>query len=301
MVRVQSFDSNCLPQLTLLVNLHLGAVMPGWGLTEPFLARLLERDDFEPITDPWVAERATLCAIDRRRIVAATHLLRYGDDPTVGSDYRGAGEIGWLVAFPECGDAAAAVLSAARERMASWLVTRELGWGSGFSVGPLWGVPENWPHIAAVLLAAGYAPDPSHHGEALYGGWLDGIPAPAEPPVAGLTVQRVVGPYETRLSALLDGQEIGRCDVQSDLSRSGMLPALRGWGWLTDLRIEEPWRNRGVGSCLVGHAVQWLRLAACDRVVLSVDAASEAAGAGRFYQRLGWDVFTQQTHVCRRG
>ncbi len=43
-------------------------------------------------------------------------------------------------------------------------------------------------------------------------------------------------------------------------------------------------------------AVAWLRLAGCDRIVFNVAAPDEAAGAGRFYRRFGWDVFVREAY-----
>jgi hypothetical protein len=40
--------------------------------------------------------------------------------------------------------------------------------------------------------------------------------------------------------------------------------------------------------------MEWLRLGGCERVILSVDGEDEAAGAGRFYRRFGWDVLARQ-------
>jgi len=57
-VHVRTFESSDLPQLQGLVNLHLSAVVPGWGLSEPALVRHLVRDEAQPITDPWIEERA---------------------------------------------------------------------------------------------------------------------------------------------------------------------------------------------------------------------------------------------------
>ncbi|MGH3147117.1 MAG: hypothetical protein ACRDTR_15075 [Rubrobacter sp.] len=34
--------------------------------------------------------------------------------------------------------------------------------------------------------------------------------------------------------------------------------------------------------------------AGCDRIVFNVAAPDEAAGAGRFYRRLGWDLFVRE-------
>lgn len=296
-MHVQHFATTDLPQLQRLVNLHLAAVLPGWALSEAALARHLERDDAQPITDPWVEERTTLCAVEDQRVLAAAHLLRYRDGAEIGADYRGVAEIAWFLAQPDRTDAADAVLASARECMAGWDVRRTHGWGSGLPAGPLWGVPDVWPHVSTALEAAGYRS--SGHREALYGGWLGGIPLPIDPPLTGLTIQRRVETYETRIAALLEGQEIGFCDVQPDLTDGGLSPALRGWAWLAGLEVHEDWRNQGIGRWLVQHAVQWLRLCGCDRIVLAVADDSESAGAGRFYRHFGWDVLVRETHGWR--
>ena len=71
------------------------------------------------------------------------------------------------------------------------------------------------------------------------------------------------------------------------------VPSLRGWAELGEIYIEEGWRGRGIGTWLLQHAIEWLRMAGCDRIVLCCAADDEAAGAGRFYRRFGWDVFTR--------
>ncbi len=63
----------------------------------------------------------------------------------------------------------------------------------------------------------------------------------------------------------------------------------------------EPERNKGIGFWLVSHAVAWLRLAGCDRVVMSVAREDERAGAGRFYERFGWRPLARQRHWWRKG
>lgn len=52
------------------------------------------------------------------RLVAATHLLRYADDPRVSPGYRGAGELRWLLHWPGANPALAAVLAADADRLA---------------------------------------------------------------------------------------------------------------------------------------------------------------------------------------
>ncbi|MBA2510434.1 MAG: N-acetyltransferase, partial [Rubrobacteraceae bacterium] len=77
-MRVRPYEHTHLPALLDLVNLHLTAVVPGWALPEAFLAEHLTRNTGEFVTDPWVVERATLCALEGHRMLAAAHLLRYG-------------------------------------------------------------------------------------------------------------------------------------------------------------------------------------------------------------------------------
>ena len=293
-MRVQPLERSDLPKLLELVNGHLAALVPGWALTEAFLAEHLERDLTESLTDPWVEERATLCAVAGERMLAAAHLLRYGKGPEVSESYRGAGEIDWLVALPGREDAATEVLSACRTRMRGWGVRAEYGWPHGLPTVLMYGVPDCWPHVADALLDADYQPPANHNREALYGGWLGGVPAPADPPVTGLSLRRTVGRFGTRFSAVLGGEPVGFCEVEVDLTRGGALPALRGWAELAELRVEEERRNAGVGTWLVRYAAGWLRLAGCDRIVFNVAAPDEAAGAGRFYRRFGWDVLARE-------
>jgi hypothetical protein len=77
-VQVRPFRRADREQLTSLVNAHIQAVVPGLAVSVNTVMSQLERDPGEFIVDPWVAERATLVAEQRRRVVAAAHLLRYG-------------------------------------------------------------------------------------------------------------------------------------------------------------------------------------------------------------------------------
>jgi GNAT superfamily N-acetyltransferase len=228
-------------------------------------------------------------------VLAATHLLRYGTSPEVSDSYRGTAEIDWFLALPGRDDAAYAVLSAARAHLASWVVVQEHGWGGGVSAGPpLLGTPDAWPHVAAALDAAGYEPPTRRHRDAIYGGTLGGVPQPGEAPVSGLALRRTVGPYGTRFASILDGQDLGHCEVEQDLTHGGALPALRGWADLWELRMQVGWRNRGIGGWLLRHAISWLRLSGCDRIVINITEDDEAAGAGRFYRRFGWEVLARE-------
>src|SRR5919204_2326473 len=100
-IEVRPFRRSDREQLTRLVNAHAAAVVPGVSVSVNAVLSQLEREPGEFIVDPWVRQRATLVAEQRGRVVAAAHLLRYGDDESVGPSYRDAGEIRWFVFWPE--------------------------------------------------------------------------------------------------------------------------------------------------------------------------------------------------------
>jgi GNAT superfamily N-acetyltransferase len=275
-----------LDQLTGLLNAHLDAVVPGFALPAAYLAERLTRDPGEAIVDPWVVRRRTLVGVERDRVVAAAHLLRYGATPEVGPAFRNVGEVAWLVAWPSSCEAADAVLAAGLRQLADrgaeppWLCT-----GSMF-VPTVSGIPDTWPHIAAILRGAGYAPEPERE-ELLYGGRIDHLEPPPAPPIEGLVLARRMCDFAPRFAAELAGEPIGLFDVGSDVTAGGVLPALAGWADPWNLWVDERYRSQGVGSWLVRSTVPYLRLGGCDRMLVTVAVDDERAGAGRFYERLG--------------
>src|SRR5262245_13843000 len=79
-VQVRPFRRSDRDQLTMLINSHAAAVVPGMAVSVSTVLSSLERQPGEFIVDPWVSERATLVAEQQDRIVAAAHLLRYHAD-----------------------------------------------------------------------------------------------------------------------------------------------------------------------------------------------------------------------------
>jgi len=134
----------------------------------------------------------------------------------------------------------------------------------------------------------------SDDADTIFAGTLSGIEPPEDAPVPEVTLRRTVGVTDTCFTAVADGREIGHCEVVADLTLGGELPALAGWAELSGLHVERSWRGRGIGAWLVRHAVAWLQMARCDRIVLSVAEEDDQAGAGRFYRRFGWDALTRQ-------
>jgi GNAT superfamily N-acetyltransferase len=271
-VEVRPFRRADRDQLADLVNAHAEAVVPGMGTSVAALLASLERQPGEPITDPWVSERATLVAEQRHRIVGAAHLLRYFADERAGQAYRGLGEISWLVFWPEApsgnpywSDAtgAAEVLIAECLRLLDrWHLTSQ-GADGALPVFGVYGVPEQWPHIRALYQRAGFRH--TGHTEIVYLARVGGLPRPAAP-LEGLTAARSVGMNGTRLSAVLGDEVIGYIEVETReegerLSRNG------GWADIGNLNVAERYRRRGIATWLLGQAADWLALAQVDRLL----------------------------------
>ena len=269
-VQVRPFRRADREQLTALVNAHVQAVVPGLAASVNTVMSQLERDPGEFIVDPWVAERVTLVAEQRRRVVAAAHLLRYGAGEEVGKAYRDSAEISWLLFWPEASywpdsaAAAGALMDACLDRLRAWGTGRWEADGALPAPG-VYGLPEQWPHIRALYERAGFVHD--GHVEIILLARVDELPGPSAAPVDGLEVRRSVGESGTRLLAQ-DGEElVGFIEVDANLVEGGRLAHLGGWADVANLQVGEAYRRRGVGSWLVGQAADWLRLARVDRLL----------------------------------
>ena len=293
MVQIAPLDRSHLSQVMKLVNSHLITVIPGWSLTPDYFWERLKSNPSEEITDPWVVERKSIVGIVRDRVCAAAHLLRYGDD----TRWKGVGEIDWILFWPGEREVGEAVLTECRRQMNAWQVLDERILGP-LPVHACVGIPDVWPHIAGLIERFGYSSD-EDVDESVYGGTLNGISAPGETPIRGVTIHRDVGKFGTRFVARWKGRDVAHCECISDLTEGGQLPSLAGWAELSEVETSESMRNQGVGSWVVRHAVEWLRLAKCDRIVLSVAREDEEAGAGRFYNRFGWMPLVRQKHWGR--
>jgi GNAT superfamily N-acetyltransferase len=271
-VEVRPFRRADRDQLADLVNAHAEAVVPGMGTSVAALLASLERQPGEPVTDPWVRERATLVAEQRHRIVAAAHLLRYFADVRAGQAYRGLGEISWLVFWPEAPagnpfwpdatGAAEALIAECLRQLDRWQVTTQ-GADGTLPVFGVYGVPEQWPHVRALYQRAGFRH--TGHTEIVYLARVGGLPRPAEP-LEGLTAARSVGVNGTRLSAVLGDEVIGYIEVETReegerLSRNG------GWADVGNLVVADRYRRRGIATWLLGQAADWLALGQVDRLL----------------------------------
>jgi len=271
-VLVRPFHRRDRDQLADLVNSHAAAVVPGMGLSVSRLLSQIEREPGEFIVDPWVRERTTLVAELRSRVIAAAHLLRYHADERAGAEYRGIGEVGWLVFWPEVppgnpywpdADPAAEMLMAACiGQFEQWGVTRQEADGT-LPVPGVYGVPAQWPHVALLFEQSGFAH--CGHTEVVYLARVEDLARPG-PPVAGLTARRSVGINGTRLSAMLGEETLGYIEVEV-LEHGERLARQSGWADVGNLDIAPGYRRRGVASWLLGQAADWLALAQVSRLL----------------------------------
>jgi GNAT superfamily N-acetyltransferase len=272
-VQVRPFRRGDRDQLTRLVNAHAEAVVPGMSASVNVVLGSLDRQPGEFIEDPWVSERVTLVAELRDRVVAAAHLLRYFPDERAGQAARDVGEIHWLLywpqvpaghpCWPDATGAAEALMGACNGQFARWGVAREHA-GGELPVPGVYGVPEQWPHIAALYRWAGFTH--TGHTEIVYLAQVQDLPGQAGPPLSGLKVRRSVGINGCRLSAVLGQEVIGYIEVET-LDAGERLSRLGGWADVGNLHVVPAYRRRGVGSWLLGQAADWLRLAQVSRVL----------------------------------
>jgi ribosomal protein S18 acetylase RimI-like enzyme len=269
-VQVRPFRRADREQLTALVNAHIQAVVPGVTVSVNTVLSQLERDPGEFIVDPWVAERATLVAEQRGRVVAAAHLLRYGAGEDVGPAYRDSAEINWLLFWPrathwpDSAEAAAALMDASLERLRAWGGDHWHADGALPAPG-VYGVPEQWPHVRALYERAGFVHD--GHVEIVLLARVDELPGPAAPPLDRLALDRSVGECGTRLSARLGEECVGFIEVETNLAEGWRLAHLGGWADVGNLHVDEAYRRRGIATWLVGQAADWLRLARMERLL----------------------------------
>jgi GNAT superfamily N-acetyltransferase len=268
-VEVRPFRRDDRDQLTALVNAHIAAVVPGGSVSVARLLSQLEREPEEFIVDPWVRERATLVAVQRSRVVAGAHLLRYAAGEDVGASYREAAEIRWFLFWPEApywpdSEEAASVLTAACLRaFERWGVARQYADGTLPAPG-VYGVPDQWPHVRAMYERGGFVHD--GHVEIVYIAEVERLAGSADPPVEELSLRRSVGINGTRLAAVRGDETIGYVEIET-LEDAARLPRQGGWADIGNLLVIEPYRRRGLATWLVGQGAEWLRLARVDRLL----------------------------------
>jgi GNAT superfamily N-acetyltransferase len=286
-IEIRPFHRADREQLTELVNVHVDAVIPGRSVSVNTVLSQLEREPGEVIVDPWVTERAALVAVRQDRVVAAALLTRFDDDGRVSDAYRGGAELRWLVCWPHEADAGDALAAACVRTMDGWGARKQ--WADGSLPAPsVYGVPSSWPHVRGIYERAGFG----HDGrvEVVLVAAVEDLPVPGPPP-PGLEMRRVVGRNGTAFVALDGDEAVGSFELRSDVTNGGSLSRLAGWAEMWNVEVAERLRRRGVGTWLVAHGAEWLRLGGV-RQLAAEHAEGDEAAAG-FLRRLGWKELTR--------
>ncbi|WP_320778057.1 GNAT family N-acetyltransferase [Streptomyces sp. CRN 30] len=277
---VRPFRRDDRDQLTDLVNRHVAAVVPGVSVSVNTVVGALERQPDEFITDPWVAERVTLVAEQRRSVVAAAHLLRYRDGAEVGDAYRDAGAVDWFVCappasfLPDAEDAADLLMNACLAQLARWRV--RVRYADGALPAPVvHGLPRNWPHVRAVYERAGFR----HVGDTQVVLLARVAGLPDVPPGPGVTVERTVGECGTRLTAYAGERALGFIEVDTALARPERHVRAAGLADIGNLHVEPGERGTGLEHRLLARAADWLALCGVDRLV-AYEAETDLAAIG---------------------
>jgi GNAT superfamily N-acetyltransferase len=300
-----------------LVNAHVAAVVPGVSVSVSGLLSQLEREPGEFIVDPWVTERVTLVAEQRHRVVAAAHLLRYSSDPEVAESYRGAGEIRWLLHWPQAPyspdpvPAADALARACLAELQSWRATRCYADGALPAPG-VHGVPEQWPHIRDLYRRNGFRELPGNgRSETVLLARVQDLSRPAKPLSGSLVWRRTLGINGTRIAAVLDHEVIGYIEVGS-LDESPRTIGTRGWADIGNLEVtltapdgpvigaaDEP----VIAGWLLAQAADWLELGDFTRLLAYTDTHQDPdehrIDSEEFFLANGFQILTRTVRGLR--
>jgi GNAT superfamily N-acetyltransferase len=165
--------------------------------------------------------------------------------------------------WPDVTGAAEELIAACADVFGRWGVTRRYA-GGELPVPGVYGIPQQWPHIAALYRRAGFAH--TGHTEVVYLAPVEDLPSSGRPPLDGLAVSRSVGINGCRLSAVLGEEVIGYIETEI-LDQGERLSRHGGWADVGNLHVASGYRRRGVGSWLLGQAAAWLRLAGVSRLL----------------------------------
>lgn len=260
-VAVRPFERRDRDQLAALVNLHVAAVIPGVVLSVNAVLSQLEREPYENIVDPWVAERRCLVAVCDEDLVAAVLLHRFRGDEDVRPGYRGAGEIRWLVCKVDALEAGRQVLEAALAQMVAWKVT-VVGADCSFPALGCYGVPDTLPHIRGLLRDAGFA-EPTRT-ELVLAATCEALTG-RHPPE--LLRTRALGLLGARFTLRRDGEEVGFievCDHSAEMARSSVGAR---WADIGNLIVPDESQLSWAMPQLLSVAAEWLLLGGVTRLV----------------------------------
>jgi hypothetical protein len=258
---IRPFERRDRDQLTALANLHVGAVIPGVMLSVNTVLGQLEREPYENMVDPWVAERLCLVAEQESGIVAATLLHRFRTDDDVSAGYRGAGGIRWLLCKVDAEPAGALLLEQALAQMRLWQVTM-VGAENDLPAIACYGVPNTLPHIRRLLLDAGFG-QPTR-AELVLAARCEALTVHRRD---GISVTRTLGLLGARFTLSADDAELGFievCEAPAEMARSSI--AAR-WADIGNLILREGVDPADAMPALLSAAADWLLLGGVTRLV----------------------------------
>lgn len=306
MPEVRPFARHDRDGLTSLVNRHIAALLPGGAVPVATLLSQMERDSTEAIIDPWVIDRHTIVGFEADRVVAAAHLKRYGAEQRVSESHRDAGAIDWFVCDPAEIGTGAQVLQAAFAHLRRWGVRIWYADGNLPCLG-VYGVPDAWPHVQALLVDAGFD-DSDGQIEVIFAGDLTAIVPPGPVPVAGVELRRVVGPLGTSFEAWIGVERVGVFEVEDAYGTGN--GQLARWADEGNHWVAAAYRRQGIGTWLFRHACAWLRLGGKDRLLTyAVERRMQGAEPMEataeqwepYYARFGLTRTTRTRRGWRRG
>ena len=293
-VQVRPFRRADRDQVTALVNAHVGAVVPGLSVSVQGLLSSFEREPGEFVVDPWVVERVTLVAEQRDRITAAAHLLRYGRGQQVREGYRNAGEIRWLLCWPDASywpdatTAGEALGAACLAQLEAWHVDSCYADGTLPAPG-VFGVAEQWPHVRGIYQRLGF--HTATRTELVFLARVDDLPRPGTVALPGLAPVRTLGVNGTRISATCAGAVLGYLELDSNLDPAARTSRRGGWADVGNLHVDPSHRRQGLGTWLLGQGREWLELAGVRRLLDYAGEDEEEYAA--FLQATGFSLLTR--------
>ena len=169
---------------------------------------------------------------------------------------------------------------------------RRRGADLGLPAPGVYGVPEQWPHVRALLERVGFVR--GDRREFVYLLDVEELRRRTSP-VAELEVVRTLGVAGTRFTAHLHGSVVGYVEVDTTLGGAARITALDGWADVGALHVEPEYRRRGIGTWLLGEAGDWLRLARVPRL-LDYSAPDEQ-GYVAFVEHLGFRRLTETSRA----
>ena len=141
----------------------------------------------------------------------------------------------------------------------------------------VYGVPEQWPHIAGLYRDAGFTPS---HRESVYLVDIAAIAAPRSTPDQVVSIRRSVGINGVRFTATSDNTPLGYIEVERvtgpDRARDRPWPTSATSGSATAT-------SATVATLLLQHAAAWLRLGLVDLLLAYASPDTQSDGPMRAF------------------